>query len=56
MLNLFIGILSEKLSEILENREKNEYKELCALIYMLENLKLWGLLQKDKHDVLVYAT
>ena len=35
MMNLFIGILSEKLAEVLESRAdaKNEYVELCMLIF-----------------------
>ena len=35
MMNLFIGILSEKLSEIIEKRaeKKNEYAEKCLLVF-----------------------
>jgi hypothetical protein len=41
MMNLFIGILGEKLSEILENKEKSNYCELCSIIYLLENYIYW---------------
>jgi hypothetical protein len=33
MMNLFIGILGEKLSEMLENKEKSDYCELCSIIF-----------------------
>jgi hypothetical protein len=40
MMNLFIGILSVKLEEVLESRAelKNEYSELCLLICQLQGL------------------
>jgi hypothetical protein len=44
MMNLFIGILSVKLEEIIESRaeDKNNYKELCGLIFDLELLVFWN--------------
>jgi hypothetical protein len=43
MMNLFIGILSVKLEEIIESRaeDKNKYKELCGLIFEMELLIFW---------------
>jgi hypothetical protein len=41
MMNLLIGIISEKLAEVLEQKEKNDYRELCLLIYDLENIMFW---------------
>jgi hypothetical protein len=38
MMNLLIGLLSEKLAEVLEDREKIEYQELADLILMLERI------------------
>jgi hypothetical protein len=40
MMNLFIGILSEKLATVLEERAepRNEYAELCDLVYSVELL------------------
>ena len=40
-MNLLIGIISEKLAEVLEQREKNEYFELCQIIYDVESLMFW---------------
>jgi len=39
MLNLYIGILSEKLAEILENKVKTQYAKLNKLVYMLESMQ-----------------
>ena len=41
MMNLLIGIISEKLAEVLEQKEKNEYFELCQIIYDVESLMFW---------------
>ena len=41
MMNLLIGIISEKLGEVLEQREKNEYYELCQILYDIESLMFW---------------
>jgi uncharacterized membrane protein YbjE (DUF340 family) len=41
MMNLLIGIISEKLAEVLEQREKNDYRELCSLIYDIESIMFW---------------
>ena len=41
MMNLLIGIISEKLSELLDSREQNAFYELCQLMYDLENLLVW---------------
>jgi hypothetical protein len=41
MMNLLIGIISEKLAEVLEQKEKNDYFELCQLIADLENIMFW---------------
>jgi hypothetical protein len=49
MMNLFIGILSEQLSEILENRDRNEYKELCELVFLLENFMICKTNHQFKH-------
>jgi hypothetical protein len=50
MMNLFIGILSEKLAEVLESRAEpmNEYAELCELIFQLELLIPYE--QEEKGD------
>ena len=40
-MNLLISIISEKLAEVLEQREKNEYFELCQIIYDVESLMFW---------------
>jgi hypothetical protein len=36
MMNLLIGILSEKLAEVLDNRIRQDYAEMCAMILDLE--------------------
>lgn len=41
MMNLLIGIISEKLAEVLEQKEKNDYFERCNLICDLENIMFW---------------
>ena len=41
MMNLLIGIISEKLAEVLEQKEKNDYRELCLLTHDLENIMFW---------------
>ena len=57
MMNLFIGILGEKLSEILENREKNDYCELCSIVFLLENLTAWFTKksESDERAIIIYA-
>jgi hypothetical protein len=47
MMNLLIGIISEKLAEILEQKEKNDYFELCQLICDLENIMFWRNTNKE---------
>ena len=42
MMNLLIGIISEKLAEVLENRVRNDYAELCDMIQDLELLMVWN--------------
>lgn len=41
MMNLLIGIISEKLAEVLEQKEKNDFYELCQLLNDLENIMFW---------------
>ena len=40
-MNLLIGMLSETLAEVLENKERNDYYELCYMVLLLENLMFW---------------
>jgi hypothetical protein len=48
MMNLLIGIISEKLAEILEQREKNDYRELCSLIFDIESVMFWNRKLKEQ--------
>jgi uncharacterized membrane protein YbjE (DUF340 family) len=50
MMNLLIGIISEKLAEVLEQKEKNDYRELCLLIYDLENIMFWKRKITERND------
>jgi hypothetical protein len=49
MMNLLIGIISERLAEVIEQKEKNSYFELCQLICDLENIMFWrrGEIEQD---------
>ena len=55
MMNLYIGILSEKLSEVMDNRNRNDYEGLFNLVCTLENLVLFGNKKKEKLESIVYA-
>ena len=37
-MNLLIGLISERLSEILEGQVRNDYYELCHIVYDIESL------------------
>jgi ABC-type transport system involved in multi-copper enzyme maturation permease subunit len=41
MMNLLIGMISERLAEVLEQKEINDNFELCQLISDLENIMFW---------------
>ena len=47
MMNLLIGMLSETLAEVLENKERNDYYELCYMVLLLENLMFWKFNKTD---------
>jgi hypothetical protein len=48
MMNLLIGMISERLAEVLEQKEKNDQFELCQLISDLENIMFWKRGNEDK--------
>jgi hypothetical protein len=41
MMNLVIGIISEKLSELLDNRIQNNYMNLLDIVIDLETFHFW---------------
>ena len=57
MLNLFIGILSMKLEEVIENRaeKKNQYAELCGVISQMQSLKFWIRNEMARFEIIVFA-
>jgi hypothetical protein len=48
MMNLLIGILSERLAEILENKERNEYISLCSIVLDIESFLIWKWFKKEQ--------
>jgi hypothetical protein len=48
MMNLLIGMISERLAEVLEQKEKNDQFELCQLICEIENIMFWMRSKKEK--------
>ena len=40
-------VLGEKLSEILENRERSDFEELAEIVLDLENLLFWRQFESD---------
>jgi hypothetical protein len=52
MMNLLIGMISERLAEVLEQKEINDNFELCQLISDLENIMFWkrGKTNKDSYN------
>jgi hypothetical protein len=44
MMNLLIGILSEKLAEVLDNRVRQDYQEMCLMILDLETPSFFNLI------------
>jgi len=55
MMNLIIGILSEKLGEVLDNRERNNYAQLCVLLLEIEGFMAPLTEETDEPFFLVYA-
>jgi hypothetical protein len=57
MMNLLIGILSEKLSDILEIKDRVDYEALLDLIFGLEVMRSWFLTENSEkgHHHLVYV-
>jgi hypothetical protein len=41
MMNLLIGVISERLAEVIETNEKISYFDLCKLILDLESMMFW---------------
>jgi hypothetical protein len=50
MMNLLIGMISERLAEVLEQKEKNDQFELCQLICEIENIMFWMRRKKEKES------
>ena len=48
MMNLLIGILSETLAQILENKERNEYISLCNIVLDIESFLILKWFEKEK--------
>jgi hypothetical protein len=44
MMNLLIGILSEKLAEVLDNRARQDYQEMCLMILDLETPSFYNII------------
>ena len=55
MMNLLIGIISEKLADVLENREVNNYAQLCEILLFMESLMLWKRKDQGTYQHLVYV-
>jgi uncharacterized membrane protein YoaT (DUF817 family) len=56
-MNLLIGLLSEKLAQVLEMKNRNDYRAMCDIAIGLQTLMLWKLIdgQEPPAEHLIYA-
>jgi hypothetical protein len=55
MMNLLIGIISEKLGEVLSSQEKTNYSNLCDMVLELELLMFWNRQKDPEKQHIIWA-